>query len=106
MIIFLLLLQNNFHDFPKKRSMLLKVFLALCLMHVLAIEHLLQENLVRTGEFRRNIVSIGRTIYGRDEKRTDTVWLFLIKIVNVFLKVPLFRCYRKLFKQKYTFRDQ
>ena len=62
MIIFLLLLQNNFHDFPKKRSMFFKVFLAFCLMHVLAIEHLLQENLVRTGEFRRNIVSIEQTI--------------------------------------------
>ena len=62
MIISLLLLQHNFHDFPMKRSMFLKVIIAFCLMHIFAIEHILQENLVRTGEFRMNIVSIERTI--------------------------------------------
>ena len=58
MIISLLLLQHNFHDFPKKRSKFFMVILALCLMHVFAIEHTLHENLVRTGKFRRKIVSI------------------------------------------------
>ena len=90
----------------RRNVLCFKVILDFFLKHIFAIEHLLQEKLVRTGEFRRNIVSIGRTVYGRDENRTDTVWLFLIKIVNVFLKVPLFSCYRKLFKQKYTFWDQ
>ena len=39
-----------------------KVFLAFCLTHVFAIEHTLLENLVKTGEFRRKIVSIERTL--------------------------------------------
>ena len=39
-----------------------KVIPAFCLMHVFAIEHILQENLVRTGEVRRKKVSIERTI--------------------------------------------
>ena len=38
-----------------------KVFFAFCLMHVFAIEHTLLENLVRTGEFSRKIVSIEQT---------------------------------------------
>ena len=39
-----------------------KVIPAFCLMHVFAIEHILQESLVRTEEFRRKIVSIEQTI--------------------------------------------
>ena len=45
-----------------RNALCLKVIPAFCLMHVFAIEHILQENLVRTGEFRRKIVSIERTI--------------------------------------------
>ena len=45
-----------------RNALCFKVFLAFCLMHVFAIEHTLQENLVRTGEFRRKLVSIERTI--------------------------------------------
>ena len=55
MIISLLLLQHNFQDFPKERSMFFMDILAFCLMHVFAIEHTLQENLVRTGEFRKKL---------------------------------------------------
>ena len=62
MVISLLLLQHNFQDFPMKRFMFFMVILAFCLMHVFTIEHTLQENLVKTGEFRRKIVSIQRTI--------------------------------------------
>ena len=50
-----------------------KVILAFCLMHGFTIEHTLQENLVRTGEFRRKIVSIDEQFAGRNEIRTDTV---------------------------------
>ena len=39
---------------------------------------------------------------GRDEIRNDSV-IILRKIVNFFLKVPLFSCYSKLCKQKYNF---
>ena len=62
---------NNHHFSGKKKpffmifsrnALCFKVFLAFSLMHVFAIEHTLQENLVRTGEFRRKIVSIERTI--------------------------------------------
>ena len=62
---------TNYHFFWKKshffmilsrNALCFKVFLAFCLMHVFAIEHTLQENLVRTGEFRRKIVSIEQTI--------------------------------------------
>ena len=42
--------------------MFFMVILAHCLMHVFAIKHTLPEKLVRTGEFRRKIVSIERTI--------------------------------------------
>ena len=58
---------NNYHFSGKnviffiifsRNALCFKVFLASCLMHVFAIEHTLQENLVRTGEFRRKIVSI------------------------------------------------
>ena len=45
-----------------RSSLCFKVIPAFCLMHVFAIEHILQENLVRTGEFRRKKVSIERTI--------------------------------------------
>ena len=45
--------EETFYDFM--------VILAFCLMHVFAIEHSLQENLIRTEEFRRKIVSIERT---------------------------------------------
>ena len=45
-----------------RNALCFKVIPAFCLMHVFAIEHILQENLVRTGEFRRKIVSIERTI--------------------------------------------
>ena len=45
-----------------RNALCFKVFLAFCLMHVFAIEHTLQENLVRTGEFRKKIVSIEQTI--------------------------------------------
>ena len=61
---------NNYH-FSGKRSqffmiffrnaLCFKVFLAFCFMHVFAIEHTSQENLVRTGAFRRKIVSIEQT---------------------------------------------
>ena len=44
MIISLLLLQYNLCEFPKKRSMFFKVILAFCLMHIFAIELVLQEN--------------------------------------------------------------
>ena len=73
MIISLLLLQHNFHDFPKKRSMFFMIIFAFCLMHVFAIEHNLRENLVRTGEFRRKIVQLNEQFAGRDEIGTDTV---------------------------------
>ena len=62
---------NNYHFSEKKshffmifsrNTLCYKVFLAFCLMHVFAIEHTLQENLVRTGEFRRKIVTNERTI--------------------------------------------
>ena len=62
---------NNYHFSGKRihffmifsrNALCFKVFLAFCLMHVFAIEHTLQENLVRTGEFRRKIVSIEQTI--------------------------------------------
>ena len=39
-----------------------KVIFAFCLLHVFAIEHTLPENLVKTGEFRRKIVTIEQTI--------------------------------------------
>ena len=45
-----------------RNALCFKIFLAFCLMHVFAIEQTLQENLVRTGEFRRKIVSIEQTI--------------------------------------------
>ena len=45
-----------------RNALSFKVFLTFCLMHVFAIEHTLQENLVRTGEFRRKMVSIEQTI--------------------------------------------
>ena len=45
-----------------KNALCFKVFLAFGLKHGFAIEHTLQENLVRTREFRRKIVSIERTI--------------------------------------------
>ena len=61
MIISLLLLQHSFHDF-RRIFQCFKVILAFCLTHVFAIEHTLQENLVKTGEFRRKIVSIERTV--------------------------------------------
>ena len=45
-----------------RNALCFKVIDAFCLMHVFAIEHILQENLVRTGEFRWKIVSTERTI--------------------------------------------
>ena len=58
---------NKYHFFGKKKlfftffsrnALCFKVIPAFCLLHVFAIEHTLQQNLVRTGEFRRKIVSI------------------------------------------------
>ena len=45
-----------------RNAICFKVIPAFCLLHVFAIEHILQENVVRTGEFRRKMVSIERTI--------------------------------------------
>ena len=45
-----------------KNALCFKFIRAFCLMHVFTIEHTLQEDLVRTGEFRRKIVSIEQTI--------------------------------------------
>ena len=59
MIISLLLPQQKFHNFPQKCSVLRFFF---CMEHVFAIELTLHENLVRSGEFRRKIVSIERTV--------------------------------------------
>ena len=53
---------SQFFMIFSRNALCFKVFLAFCLMHVFAIEHTLQENLVRTGELRRKIVSIERTI--------------------------------------------
>ena len=61
MIISLLLLHITFKIF-RRVFPCFKVILAFCLKHVFAIEHTLLENLVKTGEFRRKIVSIERTI--------------------------------------------
>ena len=66
---------NHFFMIFCRNALCFKVILAFCLMHVFAIEHTLQENLVRTVEFRRKIVSIERKFAGKDEIRTDTVWL-------------------------------
>ena len=62
----------NIHHFSGKKSqffmifsrnaLCFKVFLAFCFLHAFAIEHTLQQNLVRTGEFRRKRVSIEQTI--------------------------------------------
>ena len=58
--------QIFFADPLGKRFCLIHVFCnvihTFCLIHVFAIEHTLLENLVKTGEFRRKIVSIERTI--------------------------------------------
>ena len=54
--------KSQFFIFFSRNALCFKVFLAFCLMHVFAIEHTWQENLVRIGEFRRKIVSIERTI--------------------------------------------
>ena len=45
-----------------RNALCFKVIPAFCLMYVFATEHILQENLVRTGELRRKIVSIERTL--------------------------------------------
>ena len=54
---------NIYHFFMIfcRNALCFKVIPAFYLMHVFAIEHILQENLVRTGEFRRKIESIERT---------------------------------------------
>ena len=62
MIISLLLLQHNFHDFSVEFVLCFKDILAFYFLHVFAIELTLQENLVKTGVFRRIIVSIEQTI--------------------------------------------
>ena len=54
--------KSQFFMIFSRNALCFKVFLAFCLMHVFAIEHTLQENLVRTGEFRRKLVSIEPTI--------------------------------------------
>ena len=46
-----------------RNALCFKSIPAFCLMHVFAIEHILHENLVRTGEFGIKIVSIEQTIY-------------------------------------------
>ena len=46
----------------RRNDLCFKVILAFCLMQVFAIEHTLQENLVRTGEFRRKNVPKERTV--------------------------------------------
>ena len=62
---------NNYHFFGKhsrffmffcRNALCFTVIPAFCLMHVFAIEDTLQENLVKSGEFRRKIVSIEKTI--------------------------------------------
>ena len=54
--------KSHFFMIFSRNALCFKIFLAFCLMHVFAIEQTLQENLVRTGEFRRKIVSIEQTI--------------------------------------------
>ena len=51
-----------FSEFFRRNVLCSKVIFALCFFHVFAIELTLQENLVKTGQFRRKIVSIERTI--------------------------------------------
>ena len=50
--------KSHFLMFFSRNALCYKVIPAFCLLHVFAIEHTLQQNLVRTGEFRRKIVSI------------------------------------------------
>ena len=61
MTICLLLPQHNFTIF-RRNVLLLNFILTFCLIHGSAIEHTLQESLVRTGEIGGEIVSIERTI--------------------------------------------
>ena len=56
-----------------RNALCFKVIPAFCLLHVFAIEHTLQKNLVRTVEFRRKKYQLNEQFAGKDEVRTDTV---------------------------------
>ena len=53
----------------RSNALCFNVIIAFCSMHVFAIEHTLQENLVITGAFAKKIVSIEQTICCKDEIR-------------------------------------
>ena len=72
---YLSLFWKNSHFFMIfcRNALCFKVISAVCLLHVFAFEHTLQEDLVRTVEFRMKMVSIEQRNYGKAEVRTDTL---------------------------------